>query len=279
MIIIGGPPERQKPLNVGILMFSEHPEKYFHYARIEVVDIPDPTGSNMIEQTFTGPIQRQLTNALSYIKNYVIKTAIIKVKDQAEAVTVYNYPFEAIEEILSNAVYHRSYQVNEPITVKITPSCIEITSFHSFDRIISDQQIEQDGIIANVYRNRRIGDFLKKLHLIKGRNTGYPNARKALANIGSPKLRFEINIEREYLSVYIDIHEYFKATITKQDKYVEKILKILKTSPMSLTELSTAMGYKGITAKLSKTVNSLIDQNKIQLIIGNDKAIKLSIIK
>lgn len=48
---------------------------------------------------------------------------------------------------------------------------------------------------------------------------------------------------------------------------------------MSLTELSTAMGYKGITAKLSKTVNSLIDQNKIQLIIGNDKAQKLSIIK
>lgn len=277
--IIGGPPERQKPLNVGILMFSEHPEKYFRYARIEVVDIPDPTGSNMVEQTFTGPIQRQLTDALSYIKNYVIKTAIIKVKDQAEAVTVYNYPFEAIEEILSNAVYHRSYQVNEPITVRITPSCIEITSFPGFDRSITDQQIEKDDIRARVYRNRRIGDFLKELHLIEGRNTGFPNARKALTDNGSPKLRFEMSPDREFLSVFIDIHEHFKTTTTQLDEYASKIMKILKASPMSLTELSNAMGYKGITAKLSKTVDSLIAQNKLQLIIGKDKSKKLSVVE
>lgn len=277
--IIGGPPERQKPLNVGILMFSEHPEKYFRYARIEVVDIPDPTGNNMVEQTFTGPIQRQLTDALSYLKNYVIKTAIIKVKDQAEAVTVYNYPFEAIEEILSNAVYHRSYQVNEPITVRITPSCIEITSFPGFDRSITDQQIEKDDIRARVYRNRRIGDFLKELHLIEGRNTGFPNARKALTDNGSPKLRFEMSPDREFLSVFIDIHEHFKTTTTQLDEYASKIMKILKASPMSLTELSNAMGYKGITAKLSKTVDSLIAQNKLQLIIGKDKSKKLSVVE
>lgn len=277
--IIGGPPDRQKPLNVGILMFSEHPEKYFRYARIEVVDIPDPTGSNMVEQTFTGPIQRQLTDALSYLKNYVIKTAIIKVKDQAEAVTVYNYPFEAIEEILSNAVYHRSYQVNEPITVRITPSCIEITSFPGFDRSITDQQIEKDDIRARVYRNRRIGDFLKELHLIEGRNTGFPNARKALTDNGSPKLRFEMSPDREFLSVFIDIHEHFKTTTTQLDEYTSKIMNILKASPMSLTELSSAMGYKGITAKLSKTVDLLINQNKLQLLIGKDKSKKLNVVK
>ncbi len=45
-------------LDLGII--SEHPGKYFRYARIEVVDIPDPTGRNMIEKTFTGPIQRHL---------------------------------------------------------------------------------------------------------------------------------------------------------------------------------------------------------------------------
>ncbi|MCI9501303.1 MAG: hypothetical protein HFG76_04780 [Hungatella sp.] len=45
-------------------MFSEQPERYFRYARIEIVDIPDPTGTNMVEKTFTGPIQRQLKDAL-----------------------------------------------------------------------------------------------------------------------------------------------------------------------------------------------------------------------
>ena len=63
MQLVSGPTERLKPLNVGILMFSERPEKYFRYARIEVVDIPDPTGTNMTEKVFTGPIQRQLKDA------------------------------------------------------------------------------------------------------------------------------------------------------------------------------------------------------------------------
>ena len=57
--IVDGPVERIKPLNVGLLMFSENIEKYFRYARIEVVDIPDPTGTNMVEKVFKGPIQRQ----------------------------------------------------------------------------------------------------------------------------------------------------------------------------------------------------------------------------
>ena len=84
MQLLSGPVENIKPLNVGILMFSEQPERYFRYARIEVVDIPDPTGTNMVEKVFTGPIQRQLKDALAYIKNYILKEAIMKESDKAD---------------------------------------------------------------------------------------------------------------------------------------------------------------------------------------------------
>lgn len=114
MQLVAGPPEYKKPKNVGLLMFSEHPEKYFRYARIEVVDIPEPTGSNMTEKIFEGPIQRQLSDALSYIKNYILKEAVIKNSNKAEAERIMNYPFAAIEEVLANAVYHRSYQLTLP---------------------------------------------------------------------------------------------------------------------------------------------------------------------
>lgn len=192
MQLVSGPPEDLKPLNVGVLMFSERPEKYFRYARIEVVDIPDPTGTNMVERVFTGPIQRQLRDALSYIKNYTLKEVTIKSPDKAEALRIANYPYAAIEEILANAVYHRSYQINEPITVRITPQNIEITSFPGFDRSISDKSIAEYNIRARVYRNRRIGDFLKELKLIEGRNTGFPNAIKALHKMAlrSPDLKW-----------------------------------------------------------------------------------------
>lgn len=270
MQLVAGPPEAVKPLNVGLLMFSERPEKYFRYARIEVVDIPDPTGTNMTEKVFTGPIQRQLSDALAFIKNYTLKVVVIKSADKAEATRISNYPYAAIEEILANAVYHRSYQEKEPITVRITSESIEITSFPGFDRSISDKDIAELRIRARVYRNRRIGDFLKELKLIEGRNTGFPNAIKALKANGSGMPRFEMDEERSFLSVTIPIHPYFlKASSDKDTEYREKILVQLRTSPMNRTELAKALGMKGISRKLSAAVEQLIAEGKVvQIVVG-----------
>ena len=270
MQLVAGPPEAVKPLNVGLLMFSERPEKYFRYARIEVVDIPDPTGTNMTEKVFTGPIQRQLSDALAFIKNYALKEVVIKSADRAEATRISNYPYAAIEEILANAVYHRSYQEKEPITVRITSESIEITSFPGFDRSISDKDIAELRIRARVYRNRRIGDFLKELKLIESRNTGFPNAIKALKANGSGMPRFEMDDERSFLSVTIPIHPYFlKASSDKDTEYREKILEQLRTSPMNRTELAKALGMKGISRKLSAAVEQLIAEGKVvQIVVG-----------
>lgn len=280
MQLVSGPPENLKPLNVGLLMFSEKPEKYFRYARIEIVDIPDPTGSNMTEKTFTGPIQRQLRDALAFIKNYTIKEAIIKSPDKAEAVRIFNYPYAAIEEILANAIYHRSYQINEPITVRINSDGIEITSFPGFDRSISDKDIAEQKIRARIYRNRRIGDFLKELKLIEGRNTGFPNAINALNNNGSGTLKFDMDENRGYLSVTIPIHPYFISTsaISEKEKlYREKILEVLKEKPLSKNELSKALGYKSISKKLSITVDALLAEKTLtRIVMGNTVKIALS---
>lgn len=280
MQLVSGPPESQKPLNAAILLFSERPERYFRYARIEVVDIPDPTGTNMVEKTFTGPIQRQLKDALSYLKNYAVKEVVMKEKNRAEAVRIFNYPYAAIEEILANAVYHRSYQINEPITVRITPYAIEITSFPGFDRSITDSDIANYSIRARIYRNRRIGDFLKELKLIEGRNTGFPNALKALKENGSAPLQFEMNPERDYLSVTIPVHPYFEPDRKKKESriaYEEEILRQLTISPMTLTELAKAMGYKGITPKLRKAVNALISGNVIVRTAHADHSVRFQI--
>lgn len=56
MRLIGGPSEMRRPLNVGLMFFNEQPDTFFPYARIEVVDKPDPTGLGMTEKVFTGPL-------------------------------------------------------------------------------------------------------------------------------------------------------------------------------------------------------------------------------
>lgn len=152
--------------------------------------------------------------------------------------------------------------------MRITSESIEITSFPGFDRSISDKDIAELRIRARVYRNRRIGDFLKELKLIEGRNTEFPNAIKALKANGSGMPRFEMDNERSFLSV--TIHPYFlKAPSDKDTEYREKILEQLRTSPMNRTELAKALGMKGISRKLSAAVEQLIAEGKVvQIVVG-----------
>lgn len=270
MQLVSGPPEDRHPLNVGILMFTEHPERYFRYARIEVVTMPDPTGQGMTEVVFTGPIQRQLRDALAYIRNSVIEVRVEKQPDEAEAMRTFNYPYAAVEEILANAVYHRSYQVNEPITVRITPEAIEITSFPGFDRSITRDDIENRHFRARSYRNRRIGDFLKELRLIEGRNTGFPTAYRALEENGSGELSFDTDEMRGYLSVTIPVHPAFlpeqPETSAKVAAYERSLLEALEAEDLTLTQLARALGYRSISKKLSDTVSVLVAQGRIERI-------------
>ncbi len=281
MQLIEGPAENKRPRNVGILMFSEKISRYFRYARIEFVDIPDETGTDMIEKVFQGPIQRQLKDALAFIKNYVIQEKIIKVKDRPEAIRIFNYPFRAIEEILSNAVYHKSYQINEPITVRLEKDRLIITSHPGFDRSITDQKIAAGDLRANIYRNRRIGDFLKELRLIEGRNTGFPMVRKALEENGSDPFEIEMDPERSYLSITLPVHKDFrKETIkNKENEYDKKILRIIENNPLTLTEISRAMGYRSISAKLSEAVRSLADRGMIARDFSDNRSVRYEYIK
>lgn len=281
MHLVGGPSEMRKPLNVGLMFFNEHPENYFGYARIEIVDKPDPTGKGMTEKVFTGPLDRQLRDALSYIKNYIIKEKVTKVSGQAEAERIYNYPYDAIEETLSNAVYHKSYQIREPITVTITPDKMEITSLPGPDRTITDEDIANCKMISRRYRNRRIGDFLKELKLVEGRNTGIPTILSAMGKNGSAKPVFETNDERAYLTVILPVHQAFilektSTVVTQKKKKHPDALKNLiiatlkKKGEISTSDLALAMGYKKATQSISNYVKELISNGKIEYTIPDN---------
>ena len=294
--IADGPSEYYKPLNVGILFFNDHPELFFPYSQIEVVNIPDPTGQGMEERTFTGPIDEQLQNALNYIKNNVIAEKIFKVTGQAEAIRVKNYSYEALEEFLSNAIYHKSYQIHEPITVRIEADKIEISSTPGPDRSISDADISRYQMRTRRYRNRRIGDFLKELHLVEGRNTGIPTAIKAIKENGSPLPILLTDEERSFFSVIIPIHEAFlgkelsgkeetgkeviilKRRTKKQIR--ECILDLLEKESVSANELYKRLGYSGNASKtFRKCVEELIVEGQIHYASNNMQAANNVLVK
>lgn len=210
MNIISNLPEYVKPKNVGLMFFSMEPEKYFPYTQIDVVQFPEGLGGNdIIEHTFKGPIQQQLRDALQYIRNTIITERVIKYPNRAEADRYFNYPFAAIEEALSNAVYHRGYDEREPIEVRIENDRIEIVSFPGPDRSVTIEGLKNYRVSNRRYRNRRIGDFLKELHLTEGRNTGFKKILDALEANGSPKPEFETDEAHSYFISRLFIHPGF----------------------------------------------------------------------
>ena len=276
MRLAGGPSELRKPLNVGLMFFNERPDEYFGYARIEVVDKPDPTGIGMTEKVFTGPLDRQLRDALSYIQNYIIKEKVTKVTGRAEAERIYNYPYAAVEEALSNAVYHKSYQIGEPITVSVTPDRMEITSLPGPDRTISAEDIANRRMVSRRYRNRRIGDFLKELKLIEGRNTGIPTILRAMQQNGSEAPIFETDDERTYLTVVLPVQKSFltqngseKVKPIKARKSIEEVQAIIveiltREGELSTPVLAESMGYTKATEAVRKAIRGLLASGRIE---------------
>lgn len=107
--------------------------------------------------------------------------------------------------LLANAVYHRSYEDREPIEVRVMEDEILIQSFPGPDRSIRMDELRAGRPVARRYRNRRIGEFLKELEFIEGRNTGIPTILRVMHDNGSPEPRFETDEDRSYFLVRLPL--------------------------------------------------------------------------
>jgi ATP-dependent DNA helicase RecG len=208
MLVSKGGSEDLRPVNAGLLFFSKQPDHFFPRTWIELVVHKDDNGSGFTEHYFKGPLHIQLRDALSFLKTNIIHEQVHKVPHQAEAIRYYNFPYEALEEVLSNAVYHKSYEVGKPIEVQVWPSKIEVLSYPGPIPPVDAQILShQRRIVARDYRNRRIGDLLKELDLTEGRGTGFPTIYKAMDRNGSPKPQFDTDEQGTYFLAILPAHD------------------------------------------------------------------------
>ncbi|MDO9341387.1 MAG: putative DNA binding domain-containing protein [Bacteroidales bacterium] len=206
MHIARGPIEALRPVNAGLLFFNKSPHLFFDRAWIELAIHKDDSGRNYIAETFTGPLHKQVRDCLSYLKNMVILSKTVKINGQAESITISNYPYNAIEEAISNAVYHKSYAEGKPIEVQVLPDRIEILSYPGPLPPTTNADLQQRRVIARDYRNRRIGDFLKELKLTEGKATGFPLMKDEMAKNGNPEPLFFTDEEKTLFLVTLPCH-------------------------------------------------------------------------
>ena len=206
LMIAKGSEELLRPTNAGLLLFNERPDQFFSGTRIELITHKNEVGKDYSERIFTGTIIQQIRDALQYFKSNVVEEFVVKSAKQAESIRFFNYPFQAIEEAVVNAVYHKSYDRENPVEIQIHKDIIEILSFPGPMPPINQAMLKQQRIVARDYRNRKIGGFLKELKLTEGRGTGFPIIYKSLEENGSPPPIFETDENNTYFLCVLSVH-------------------------------------------------------------------------
>lgn len=147
MDLMEGPIENRVLKNVAAMMFCEHPEKFFKYMQVDIVVFPKGVirnPKNFTEKTFKGCVPHLIQQTMDYLRTHILYETVQKVSGQAEVNSFWNYPYDALEEAVVNALYHRDYSQYELVEITIEPDGIDILSCPGPDRSIPEK-LEDNG--------------------------------------------------------------------------------------------------------------------------------------
>lgn len=197
--------EKRIPTNAAILL-SESPikSKIFHYAKIECARFKGTTTSETLDAlSVDEPVCLQPDIAIGFIKRNIKKGSEIKGVYRKER---WEYPIDAIREIIINAIIHRDYsQLGRDIKIAIYDDMLEITSPGTLPPSIDIKNLSSG---LSEIRNRTLAPIFKMLNLIEQWGTGFKKLNDELKNYPEievkylePGLSFQVQfIKKNYIS-------------------------------------------------------------------------------
>ena len=110
------------------------------------------------------------------------------------------YPVPAIQQIVRNAVMHRTYEAtNSPVRVNWFSDRIEVTSPGGPYGVMNIGDFGRSGLTD--YRNPNLADAMRTLGFVQRFGAGIPTARRLLQNAGHPEPGF--TAESNFITVVI----------------------------------------------------------------------------
>lgn len=186
----------QKKLRLGgLLLFGKKPEKYKPAFIIKAISFlgTDPTGTDYRDsEDIKGNLINQYEDALSFIMRNMRKIQDDKgFNTEGEP----EIPKLVFEELLVNALVHRDYYINSPITIFIFDNRIEITSPGKLPNNLTVENIKRG---VSVIRNPILTSFGSRILPYRGVGTG---VRRSIENY--PKIEFLNDEDAERFNVII----------------------------------------------------------------------------
>ncbi|OQX29142.1 MAG: transcriptional regulator [Spirochaeta sp. LUC14_002_19_P3] len=184
--------ENPAPTLLGLLAIGKSPQVFIpgaciQFLRIDGTELADPV---VDEENIGGALVDLLRRTDDKLKAH--NRSMVDITSNATHNIENPYPVPAIQQIIYNAVLHRTYEkTNAPIRVYWFNDRIEIYSPGGPYGYVTSENFGQPGITD--YRNPNIADVLKTYGYVQAFGRGIAVARREMQKNGNPEPEFQVN--------------------------------------------------------------------------------------
>jgi ATP-dependent DNA helicase RecG len=195
-----------QPTNLGILVAGSDPRRflpgaYVQFVRVDGLELSDPVkDSAEISGRVSDVLRVTFDKLLANIEVASASDVYGRRTEQA------NYPFQALRELVANAIVHRNYETsNAPTRITWFNDRIEIYNPGGPFGLVTDQNFGQPHVTD--YRNPELAAALKHLGYVERFGFGIAKARRLLQLNDNPAVAFEPRKSENYVLAIVRPHE------------------------------------------------------------------------
>jgi len=185
-------PDDTTPTVLGLLALGKSPQDFLPGAYIQFLRIDGTELSDAVidEEEIKGALVEVLRRAEEKLKAH--NRTAVNIVSAPTQVTDSPYPIAALQQVLYNAVLHRTYEsTHAPVRVYWFNDRIEIGSPGGPYGNVTVDNFGKPGVTD--YRNPNIAVVLKTFGFVQAFGRGIAVARKEMEKNGNPELDFELN--------------------------------------------------------------------------------------
>jgi ATP-dependent DNA helicase RecG len=149
------------PSNLGILLFTESPEKVLDGAVIDIAAYRHETadGNTADTKRISGPLPEQIHQVLHYFRTSPL-IAVVSGKESTGRRDLPAYVDTALQEALVNAVVHRDYQLTgSQIIIRLFPHRFEIQNPGGLHNTLTEENLYAG--CQPIRRNQQLAGFMR----------------------------------------------------------------------------------------------------------------------
>ena len=179
------------PTILGVLVLGLSPRDwipgaYIQFLRISGIELTDPIQD---EDPIDGPLGQMLRQIDDKIDSH--NRIEIDIKSADREVRTMPYPRVALQQLIRNAVMHRTYEnTNAPVRVYWFDDRIEVSNPGGPFGTVTRENFGRPGITD--YRNPNLADAMRVMGFVQRFGIGIQTARMELKRNGNPDLEFQI---------------------------------------------------------------------------------------